>query len=160
MASMTSVCANTEMPMFGSTTLICLIYFHLQPSSKIKFSVFMAVFRLILRRLSKLDKLIDKSKCHTRVLCVICFGPIQTTGTVGAFHHAGPVLRLDKTYLNSSTTRTTLSSSRERINSWWMGTTGRTKNKSWQFSALLITATDAVTRLELWKLMSRWIIIS
>lgn len=123
--SMMSAWENTEMPMFGNTSLLSSIIFHLLPLSKATSSASMEVFLHPSIPLIKLTNLIESWKCQLRDQSAIFCGQTQMTDVVGVSHLEVLVIPLDKISVNSSTTRMIWNWSQELTNLSWMDTIGR-----------------------------------
>ena len=127
--------------------------------SKTKCSAFTVVSRPVSTLWTKFVSSIESRRLLMRGLSVIFFGLTLTIDAVGVLVLAAPATALVRISQSNSITRITWPGSHVLISSSWTGTTGRTKGTSSRCSPHPITATDAETRLQLWKSTNSWSII-
>ena len=146
--------------MSGNTSPVSLITCHWPPLLRETFSVFMEDFPQVLILSIRLSSSIESWRCLMRVQFVISYGPTQMIDAVGVSLQEVRDTLLVKISQSNSITLMTWSSSQEHISLWWTAITGLTTGTLSQCSQPLTTATDAVTRPPLWRLMSSWSTLS
>jgi len=158
--SMTSAWGSTVTLTFGNNSLSYSITCHWLLLSKTKCSAFTVVSRPVSTLWTRFDSSIESRRLLMRGLSVIFFGLILMIDAVGVLVLEALAIASVRISQSSSITQITWPGLRVLISSSWTGTTGPMRGTSLRCSPHPITATDAETRLQLWKLTSSWSIIS
>ena len=156
---MTSAWGSTVTLTFGNNSLSYSITCHWLLLSKTKCSAFTVVSRPVSTLWTRFVSSIESRRLLMRGLSVIFFGLILMIDAVGVLVLEALAIASVRISQSSSITQITWPGLRVLISSSWTGTTGPMRGTSLRCSPHPITATDAETRLQLWKLTSSWSII-